>query len=397
VSTDELIENGHNYIMNTYKYNPIVIEKGEGCYLYDTEGNKYLDLVSGIAVNSLGYKNEEFINNLCNQLKKLNHCSNLYYNQPQIELAEKLIQNSSFDKVFFCNSGAESIEAALKLCRKYGKKVHNKDCYEIITMKNSFHGRTFGAISTTGQDKYHKDLEPLLPGIVYAEYNNFESVTQMVSEKTCAIFIEPIQGEGGIKPANLEFLEKVRDLCTKKDIVLVFDEVQCGIGRTGKLFAYQHYNISPDIICLAKGLGNGFPIGAMMAIEKVAQAFQPGDHASTFGGNPLAATSGKTVLDALLNKNLLKNAETQGNYLKDNLLQLKEKFPIIKEIRGIGLMLGVELSITTENILKKCTENGLLLVGAGPNVLRFVPPLIIKKEEIDKAISIISEILEEIQ
>jgi predicted acetylornithine/succinylornithine family transaminase len=394
METQELINKGQQYVMNTYKYNPIVIDKGEKCYLYDTNGKKYLDFVAGIAVNSLGYSNQAFVKNLCSQLEKFNHCSNLYWNQPQIELAETLIKNSAFDKVFFCNSGAESVEAALKLSRKYGKKAHEKDCYEIITMKNSFHGRTFGAISATGQEKYQKDITPLLPGIVYAEFNNFESIKQVISEKTCAIMIEPIQGEGGIKPADKKFLQDLRALCTEKDIVLVFDEVQCGIGRTGELFAYRHYGIAPDVICLAKGLGNGFPIGAMMAVEKIADAFQPGDHASTFGGNPLAATSAKTVLDQLLNENILSNAKRSGEYLQEQLYKLQEKFSCITDVRGIGLMQGIELDITVENIIKNCTENGLLLVGSGANVIRFVPPLIVEKKEIDEAITILTEVLE---
>lgn len=397
MNTQELIDKGQKYVMNTYKYNPIVMEKGEGCYLYDTDGNKYLDFVSGIAVNSLGHKNQKFIDNLCSQLQKLNHCSNLYWNQPQIEAAEILITNSDFDKVFFCNSGAESIETALKLSRKYGKKANGADCYEIITMKNSFHGRTYGAITATGQEKYHKDLEPLVAGINYAEFNNFKSVKELVSDKTCAIFIEPIQGEGGIKPADKEFLEEVRSLCTEKNIALVFDEVQCGIARTGKLFAYQNYGVSPDVICLAKGLGNGFPIGVTMAISKVAEAFQPGDHASTFGGNPLATTSAKTVLNELLNNNVLANSAKQGEYLKEKLLELKNRFSIIKDVRGIGLIQGIELTITSEQILKKCTEKGLLLVGAGANVIRFVPPLIVQSSEIDEAIIILNNILEELQ
>lgn len=397
MNTEKLIKYGSDYIMNTYKYTPIVIDKGEGCYLYDTDSNKYLDFVSGIAVNSLGYNNNEFIDSLYKQLKKFNHCSNLYWNQPQIELAKTLIENSDFDKVFFCNSGAESIEAALKLSRKYGKKFHNKDCYEIITMKDSFHGRTFGAITATGQQKYQKDIDPLLPGIVYAEFNNIESLRQLISEKTCAVLIEPIQGEGGIKPANKEFLDAVRKLCTEKDIILIFDEVQCGIGRTGKLFAYQNYGIAPDIICLAKGLGNGFPIGAMMAVQKVADAFQPGDHASTFGGNPLATTSAKTVLDQLLNKNILNNAQIQGDYLKKQLLKIKEKFPCIVEVRGMGLMQGIEFNIPVNKIINECRDRKLLLVGAGDRVIRLVPPLIIKKEEVDEAISIITSVLEDAQ
>lgn len=397
MSSEQLLEKAEKYIMNTYKYNPIIMDKGEGCYLYDTNNNKYLDFVAGIAVNSLGYNNNNFINKLTEQIKKLNHCSNLYYNQPQIELAEKLINNSSFDKVFFCNSGAESIEAALKLSRKYGKKTNGEECYEIITMKNSFHGRTYGAISATGQSKYQKDLKPLLPGIKYAKYNDFNSVKEIVSDKTCAIFIEPIQGEGGIIPAKTSFLEKVRELCTQKNIVLVFDEVQCGIGRTGQLFAHQNYNVFPDIVCLAKGLGNGFPVGATLAIDKIANVFLPGDHATTFGGNPLAATSGLTVLNTLIDDNTIKNAKQQGEYLKQELYKLKEQFSTITDVRGIGLMLGIELSIPVQETIKRCLDKKLLLVGAGTNVIRFVPPLTVKKDEIDIAISVLKKVFKEIK
>ena len=394
---DNLIQLGKQNIMNTYSYFPLVIEKGEGCYLWDTEGNKYLDFVAGIAVNCLGYKNEEFISGMTEQLQKLNHCSNLYYNQPQIELADMLVKNSHFDKVFFCNSGAEAIEAALKLARKYGKKAHGESCYEIITMNQSFHGRTFGAITATGQEKYQKGLNPLLPGILHAPYNDFDALKQKVTEKTCAILVEPIQGEGGIRPADKEFLQKVRELCTKKDIVLIYDEVQCGVGRTGKLFGYENYEIPPDVIALAKGLGGGFPIGAMMAVDKVADSFKPGDHASTFGGNPLACTAGKTVLNQLLCKGVLNNAQIQGNYLREKLECLKQQHNLIVDVRGLGLMQGIELNIPVKPIIERCINNGLLLIGAGEKVIRFVPPLIITNGKIDEAMNILSNVLNEVQ
>lgn len=397
MNQDNLLQLGQKNIMNTYSYLPLVIEKGEGCWLWDKSGNKYLDFVAGIAVNSLGYKNDTLIKNLTEQLNKLNHCSNLYYNQPQIELAQILTENSCFDKVFFCNSGAEAIEAALKLARKHGKRIHGDDCFEIITMKQSFHGRTFGAITATGQEKYQKGLDPLLPGISYSPYNDFLALKEKVTEKTCAILIEPIQGEGGIRPAEKEFLQKTRDLCDEKGIVLMFDEVQCGIGRTGKLFGYEIYGIYPDIIALAKGLGGGLSIGAMMAVEKVAESFKPGDHASTFGGNPLAATAGKTVLNELLHNGTLQNAQKQGNYLKNKLSELKENHHLITDVRGIGLMLGIELSIPVKSIIQNCMKQGLLLVGAGENVIRFVPPLIISEKEIDEAIDILKYVLNEVQ
>lgn len=393
MNQQEWVQLGKEVIMNTYSSFPIVFEKGEGCCLWDMEGKKYLDFVSGIAVNSIGYKHNDFINNIIEQLNKLNHCSNLYLNQPQIELAQLLTENSCFDKVFFCNSGAEAIESALKLSRKYGKKTHGKDCYEIITMNNSFHGRTFGAITATGQNKYQKDLDPLLPGIYYSPYNDFDALKQKITDKTCAILIEPVQGEGGIRPASPEFLGQLRKLCDERNIALVFDEVQSGIGRTGKLFAYEIYDVQPDIIALAKGLGGGFPIGAMMAVDKVADAFSPGDHASTFGGNPLSCTAGKTVLNQLLNKNLLQNVMAQGKHLRENLINLKQNHDLIIDIRGIGLMQGIELKTSVKPIIEKCINNGLLLVGAGDNVIRFVPPLIINNKEIDEAMIILSNVL----
>jgi acetylornithine/N-succinyldiaminopimelate aminotransferase len=373
------------YIMNTYKRLPIVIEKGEGVYLFDEEGKKYLDFVAGIAVNCLGYKNKKFINALTSQAELFNHCSNLYYIRQQAELAQILVENTCFDKVFFCNSGAESVESALKLCRKFGNNK-KEGCNQIISMKNSFHGRTLGAVTATGQDKYHKGFQPLLSNILYAEYNNIDSVKELITENTCAILVEPIQGEGGVIPAKPEFLKELREICTQKNILLVFDEVQTGIGRSSKLFAYQYYGVEPDIICMAKGLANGIPIGAMMAKDFAASNFVPGDHASTFGGNPIATACAKVVLDEIIENNLLENVQKVGDYLKEQLIKLKEQNPLIKDVRGIGLMLGVEFSIPVADIISKCQQNGLLLIGAGPNVIRFVPPLIVSKENIDEAI-----------
>ncbi|NLK21489.1 MAG: aspartate aminotransferase family protein [Epulopiscium sp.] len=393
---DKWVERGKNVIMNTYNRFPITLTEGKGVYAKDTNGKRYLDFVSGIAVNALGYGNKAMGEALASQVNKMMHCSNLYWNIPGIEAAEMLINNSVFDKVFFCNSGAEAIEGSLKLARKYGRKVRGEGCYEIITMKQSFHGRTLGAITATGQPKYQKDLNPLLDGVLYAQYNDFESIKELVSDKTCAILLEPIQGEGGIYPAQKEFLAKIRKLCDETDILLMYDEVQCGIGRTGHLFAYEAYDIAPDVIALAKGLGGGFPIGAMMSVKKCSDTFIPGDHASTFGGNHMATTAAKVVLDTLLNDNLLANVKKQGNYLKEQLNILKEKYDVVKDIRGIGLMQGIELSIPIGNLIKACMDKGLLLVGAGPNVIRFVPPLIIEEEDIKKAILILEEAIREV-
>ncbi len=396
MNNQDMLKENKKYIMDTYASFPIGLEKGEGSYVWDFEGKKYLDFVAGIAVNCLGYNDSEFIENITEQLKKIQHCSNLYLNKPSIDLAKMLVENSDFDKVFYCNSGAESMEAALKICRKYGNAKKGEHAYEIITMKNSFHGRTLGAITATGQQKYQEGFGPLLPGVKYVEYNDFEALEQAVNENTCGVVLEVIQGEGGVNPAKKEYLEKVRALCNEKDIVMVLDEVQTGIGRTGKLFGYQVYDVKPDVICLAKGLGGGIPIGAMMAVDKVAEVFKPGSHASTFGGNPIATTAGLTVLERLLNGGLLENVQKQGKYLREKLESLKEKYSVIKDIRGEGLIQGIELSINGSEVVGKCIEKGLLLVGAGPNVVRFVPPLIITREEIDEAMKILDKSLGEI-
>ncbi len=388
---EDWIERGNKVIMNTYSQFPITIEKGNGVYLWDSNGNKYLDFVAGIAVNALGYNDFDYVKEISNQLAKLQHCSNLYWMIPSIELSELLTKNSCFDKIFYCNSGAEAVEAAIKLSRKYGKKVHDDNCYEIITMKKSFHGRTLATLTATGQTKYQSGFNPLMPGFSYVEFNNFDLLEKAVNEKTCAIIIEPIQGEGGIHPAEKDYLQQVRALCDKKDIVLVFDEVQCGMGRTGKLFAYQLFGIEPDVVSLAKGLGGGFPIGAMLAKQNKADAFKPGDHASTFGGNPLACTAGKVVVRKLLN-GVLDNVQKQEKHLKKRLNELRDKYEKVEEVRGHGLMIGMELKCAVKEIVIKCMENGLLILGAGENVIRFVPPLIISKEEINEGISILDDV-----
>jgi len=394
---NEWIERGKKVIMNTYSQFPIVIEKGDGVYLWDSDGKKYLDFVAGIAVNALGYNNSDYVKEISIQLTKLQHCSNLYWMIPSIELSELLINNSCFDKIFYCNSGAEAVEAAIKLSKKYGKKFHGENCYEIITMKKSFHGRTMATVTATGQTKYQEGYNPLMPGFSYVDFNNFNELEKVVNENTCAIIIEPIQGEGGIHPAEKNYLEKVRSLCDKNDIVLVFDEVQCGIGRTGELFAYQLFDIKPDVVSLAKGLGGGFPIGAMLAIQSKADAFQPGDHASTFGGNPLACTAGSVVLKKLLFEGILENVQKSGKYLKTRLNELQDIYEIITDVRGHGLMLGIELSCSVKDIVKECMEKGLLIIGAGENVIRFVPPLVIGKEEINKGIGILNKVLQQFQ
>ncbi|OLS02516.1 aspartate aminotransferase family protein [Tissierella creatinophila] len=394
MSKTGVLEKGSKYIMNTYNSFPIVLKKGKGVYVWDEDGKKYMDFVAGIAVNVLGYGDEKYIEAIKDQLEKIHHCSNLYITEPVVSLAETLVENSSFDKVFFCNSGTEAMEAAIKLSRKYAYKNKGEGASEIISMKNSFHGRTLGALTTTGQEKYQKGFGPLIPGIKYAIYNDFASIEELVNENTCGIILEVVQGEGGVNPAKKEYLEKVRKLCTEKDIVLIFDEVQTGVGRTGKLFAHEIYGISPDVMALAKGLGGGVPIGAMMAKEKFALAFSPGDHASTFGGNPMATTAAGHIVDRLLNDGVLKNAEESGKYLRKKLEELKDKYGFIKDVRGLGLMQGIEVDINTGDIIKNAMANGLLLVGAGASVIRFVPPLIVTKEEIDEMIEILEKALD---
>lgn len=383
------------YIMHTYNRFDTEIVSGEGVYLFNEKGKKYLDFTAGIAVNSLGYGDKECINAITEQISRFNHCSNLYYSRPQAEVAEILVKNSCFEKVFFCNSGAEATETMLKIARKFGK-TKGENCTKIITMKNSFHGRTTGAITATGQTKYQKSFTPLLPDIFYAEFNNLESIKELVDENTCAIIVEPMQGEGGMKPATAEFLQGLRKLCDEKNILLGFDEVQCGIGRTGELFAYQTYGVEPDMAGMAKGLANGLPIGACAAKGRAATILEAGDHASTFGGNPVSCASAKVVLTKLTKENLLDNVKETGTYLKAELQKLAEKYSFIKEVRGLGLMLGMELTIPAREIMNKCMENGLLVIGAGTNIIRFVPPLIITKKNVDEAVSILDKVLGEV-
>lgn len=381
---------GEKYVMKTYSRFPLTFERGEGMYVYDENGKEYLDFVAGIAVNSLGHNHPKLVKAISEQAAKLIHISNLYYSRPQCTLAQKLVENGSLDKVFFCNSGAEAIESALKLARKYGSKTGRQ---EIITMHKSFHGRTFGAVTATGQDHYHEGFGDMLPNIKYATFNDFESVKNTVTENTVAILMEPVQGEGGIIPAKKEFLEQVRALCDEKDILLMFDEVQCGVGRLGTLFAYQTYGVVPDVMSTAKGIAGGVPCGLMMAKEKVAEAFVPGDHASTFGGNPLATAAGNVVVDELLG-GLLDNVKEQGAYLREKLEEIAAKHKdLVKEVRGIGLMQGMELTEPAGDYIAKAIDMGLLLVGAGKYIIRFVPSLIVSKEDIDKAMEILDKAL----
>jgi len=391
--TEKVIENSQKYLMPTYSRIPVVPEKGEGVRVWDKEGKCYIDLVSGIGVMAVGYSHPRICKVIKEQSQKLVHCSNLYHIENQAKLAEKLCQISFADKVFFCNSGAEANEAAIKLARKFG---YQKGAFEIVAMENSFHGRTLATLGLTGQEKYRKWFGPFPPGFKFCEFNNVKKLKEMITSKTCAIIMEPIQGEGGIKEASPEFIEAAREICTEKDILLIFDEVQCGLGRTGKWFAYQHFGVEPDIMTLAKPLAAGLPIGACLAKKNIADIFSPGDHASTFGGGPLVTSVALEVLNIMEEEKLVEKAKEVGRYFREKLSSLKEKFPFIKEVRGKGLMLGMELDIEGKPVMDKAREKGLLINVTKGKVLRFLPPLVIKKAEIDEAVFILEESFKEI-
>jgi len=393
----EIIELDKKYYMNTFgNRTPVCFEYGKGINLWDTDGKKYYDFLAGIAVNVLGHSHPKIVNAVKEQAEKLIHCSSLYYIEPQAKLAQKLAENPCADRVFFANSGAEANEGAIKLARMYFYKKGQPEKYEIITLKNSFHGRTLATVAATGQEKYQKPYHPLTPGFKHVPINDVEAVYNAVSENTCAVMLEPIQGESGVHPVTDEYLKAVKKLCDDKGLLLIFDEIQTGLGRTGKLFAYQHSGVEPDIFTLAKALGGGVPIGAVCAKEHVAQAFEPGDHGSTFGGNPLACAAGLAVVDAIFDENLVEKACTMGKYLMDSLSSLAQKHPVITEIRGKGLMVGVQLkSGKAVEIKNKCFEKGYLIGNVGGNILRLLPPLIVSNDNIDGLIKVLDKALEE--
>lgn len=398
MTIQEIVELDKKYYMNTFGDRlPVAFEYGKGSTLYDINGKAYIDFVAGIAVNILGYGHPALTAALGSQIEKLLHCSNLFYIQSQAELAKMLVDNSCGDRVFICNTGAEANEGAIKLARKYFyAKGMNK--YEIITVQNSFHGRTLATLAATGQEKYQKPFRPLPPGFKHVPINDIEALKNAITDETCAIMIETIQGEGGIIEATQDYIAQLSNLCKENHILFIIDEVQTGIGRTGKLFSYQHYDIEPDIITLAKGLGGGIPIGAIIAKEPVASAFEPGDHGTTFGGNPLACTAGLAVLSTILNQNLIEQCRINGAYFKDSLKELASKFPFIVDVRGQGLMLGLELSnqIPGKELVKIMLDKGFIINCAGHNTLRFVPPLIITKNEIDLLINALEETFKQI-
>jgi acetylornithine aminotransferase len=395
MSTEELKRAAAQYLMETYTRQPLSIVRGRGMKVYDIEGREYLDFVGGIAVNILGHGHPDLVQAIQGQAAQLIHTSNLYYTEPQVTLARMLVDHSFADKAFFCNSGAEANEAAIKLARRYSHAKYGAGRFEIITMKNSFHGRTMATLTATGQEKVQKGYEPLLQGFSHVTFNNFEELQRAVTDKTAAVLLEPIQGEGGVYVADRQYLRHVRDLCSQKDVLLIFDEIQTGMGRTGTLFAYEQLGMQPDIMTLAKGLGGGVPIGACLAVDAVAQAFSPGSHASTFGGNPLACAAGLAVCRALLEGQVLDHARRMGEYFAKGLTECKERYRVVREVRGLGLLQGMELDMDGKTVVGECLARGVLINGTGERVLRFVPPLIVTQLEIDRLLDTLAQVFSE--
>lgn len=383
---NQYIEQAETALLHTYNRYQIVLKRGEGAYLYDENGKKYLDFAAGIAVCSLGYGHPIYKECLKEQIDLLTHTSNLFYSKPMAQAAQNLKSVAQMDRVFFTNSGTEAIEGALKAARKYAY-TNGSGKYEFIAMNHSFHGRSMGAVSVTGNEHYRTPFEPLIGGVKFAEFNNLESVKAQITEHTCAIIMEPVQGEGGIYPAKQEFLEGVRALCDEKDILLIFDEIQCGMGRTGSMFAWQGYGVKPDILTMAKAIGNGVPVGAFAMTEKVAKSsLMPGDHGTTYGGNPLACAAVDAVLKIFEEENLLEHVRHISTYLEEKLDELVATNPYVQERRGKGLMQGLVLSKPVGEVIPKAMENGLIVISAGGNVMRLVPPLIIGEEQVDEMI-----------
>lgn len=382
----EMMEEAEQYLIHTYNRHKIVLDKGEGMYLYDVEGKKYLDFGAGIAVFALGYNNKELNEALKEQIDKLVHTSNLFYHTNLASAAKKITKATGMDKVFFTNSGTEAIEGAVKLARKYAYLKHPDRDSEIISMKHSFHGRSLGALAVTGNKKYQESFGPMTAGVKFAEYNNLDSVKALINEKTCAVILEAVQGEGGIYPATAEFIEGIRALCDEQDILMICDEVQCGMGRTGSMYAYQAYGVLPDVVATAKALGCGVPVGAFLANKKVSGVLVPGDHGTTYGGNPFVLAAVNKVFDLYETRNLVQHVNEVTPYLEEKLDALVTKYDFIKERRGKGFMQGLEFTAAVSPIIDKALENGLVLISAGTNIIRFVPPLITEKEHIDEMI-----------
>ncbi|NLL96951.1 MAG: acetylornithine transaminase [Clostridiaceae bacterium] len=396
MTLNEIIALDKKYFMNTFGDRlPVCFTKGQGMKLWDMDGKVYYDFLGGIAVSALGHSHPALVNAIIEQAQKFIHCSNYYYIESQAKLAQLIVENSCCDKVFFANSGAEANEGAIKLARLYFRKKGVPEKFEIITLEKSFHGRTLATLAATGQEKYQKNYCPLTPKFLSVPMNDIDALENAITEYTCGIMLEPIQGESGVNPANVDYIKKVRELCDKKDVLLIFDEVQCGLGRTGKMFGYEHFGIEPDIFTLAKALGGGFPIGALCAKEPYASAFEPGDHGSTFGGNPLACSAGLATLSTIINDKLYDNSAKMGEYFTDKLNKLKNKHRIITEVRGKGLMIGVQLAAPIAvKLKKKFLEQGFLIGSVGDNIIRMLPPLIISKDDIDMYIAALDKVLD---
>ncbi len=392
----EIMDFAEQAIIHTYNRFPIVLDHGDGVYLYDVDGKKYLDFAAGIAVCALGYNVPEYNQALKDQIDKIIHVSNLYYTEPMAKAANSLIAACGLKKVFFTNSGTEAIEGAIKLARKYAySRDKGSTDHEIIAMDHSFHGRSIGALSVTGNPHYQEAFKPLIDKIVFAKYNDLEDVKSKITDKTCAIIMETVQGEGGIYPAQADFIKGVRKLCDDHDILLILDEIQCGMGRSGKMFAYEYFGIKPDILTAAKALGCGVPLGAFVAGEKVENTLEAGDHGSTYGGNPFATAAANAVFDLFEKKHVLENVNTVAPYLAQKLDELKDKYDFIVDSRGLGLMRGLEFSCPVGPIVSGCIKNGLIVISAGTNVIRFVPPLVITKENVDEMVEVLDKVLAE--
>lgn len=390
--TQALIDRSNVHVATTYGRTPIALVRGEGTRVWDADGKLYYDFLSGLGVNNLGHCHPKVVEAIRRQAGQLLHVSNLYHIQPQIELAEMLSQRSFADRSFFCNSGTEACEAAIKLARKFSHDHFGDGRYEIITFENSFHGRTMGSLSATAQYKYHKGFEPLLDGFRYAPFDDLTALERMITPKTCAIMVEPIQGEGGVNVPSPGYLQGLRELCEAHRLLLVYDEVQCGIGRTGRLFAYEHEGVAPDIMTLAKSLAGGVPIGAMLAREEVAQSFVPGTHAATFGGNPLAMAAGVAALKAIEDEGMLENCQRVGAHFMRRLQELQQRYPFIKEVRGRGLMLGIQLDFPGNQFVTACLERGFLVNCTVDTVLRFLPPLVVTESDVDLLVATLDEL-----
>ena len=387
MNKEEYIKREEGAMLHTYNRFPVVLEKGEGVYLYDTDGKKYLDFAAGIAVEALGYGNRKYNDALKDQIDKLMHTSNLYYNLPIMEAAEKILKVSKMDRVFFTNSGTEAIEGAIKAAKKYAYTRDGHTDHEIIAMNHSFHGRSLGALSVTGNKHYQEPFEPLLGGIRFADFNDLESVKAQLTDKTCAILFETVQGEGGIYPATQEFMDGIEKICKERDILLILDEIQCGMGRSGEMFAWQGYGVKPDIMTSAKALGCGVPVGAFLMTERIAEkSLKPGDHGTTYGGNPFVGAAVSTVLDIFEELNLPAHVKEISAYLEEKLDVLVDKYDCLTQRRGVGLIQGVVTTKPVGEITSKALEEGLLIISAGSDVLRFVPPLVIEKEHVDEMI-----------